>query len=432
MNRWITTITMAMKNDMASNNAQIQLEKPKVLVLTGPTAVGKTKVSIELAKHLDGEIISADSVQVYKGLDIGSDKISEEERQGIPHHMIDILSVRDEFSAGDFYTRARAVTEEILSRGKVPIVVGGTGFYLRWYTMGKPSTPVSTKESEANAVAALEKNWSEAAGTAGQELDEREKWEAGLALVERLGDVESAQRLRTEFGNMYRLVRVVDILLQSPGKTLAELDMDTNMPQKYDFRCFFLTRPRIELYRRIDERVEEMFLSGLISETFQELMAMGMKANEHCSTRGIGYRQVLEFLEKIERKFEEKNSVDECVSERDIYEVVQKSQSASRKLCHRQMTWFRDEPNFRWIKGKDNTEEVMEEIISIWEKDRHHADCGDNGILTKEEQQQLKRYQPQNKYLTRGSKHISDLQTETMNIFKEYANKQNKKQKVDS
>lgn len=272
--------------------------KPRVLVLTGPTAVGKTKISLTLAERLDGEIISADSVQVYKELDIGSDKILPHERRGIPHHLIDILSPEEEFSAGHFYEYARKKVAEILSRGKTPIVVGGTGFYLRWFICGKPSTPPASKESEEAANKTLDTAWNDASSTLKRPLTSDEKWEIGMKAIEELGDHESAKRLRGEMNNWYRLCRVVDILLQSPGKTLAQLDSDQKAPLDYDFRCYFLSRPRMELYRRIDARVEEMVSNGLVKEAGSVLMAQGLLANSNCATKAIGYRQALEFLEK--------------------------------------------------------------------------------------------------------------------------------------
>lgn len=267
----------------------------KVLVLTGATAVGKTATSIQLAKELDGEIISADSVQVYRGLDIGSDKIKKEEMEGIPHHVIDILDPTEEFSAGHFYHLAKDAIEDILGRNKTPIVVGGTGFYLRWLVSGKPSTPTATKESEAKAREALEACFEKAQVTP---LTVEEKWKAGVDLVRSLGDPETADRLlHQEVNNWYRMNRVVDILLQAPGKTLAELDRDDTASPEYDFRCFFLVRPRIQLYRRIDERVEVMLAHGLITETAEKLCPVA-KADSNCATRAIGYRQTMLFLDK--------------------------------------------------------------------------------------------------------------------------------------
>ncbi|GAB4815723.1 hypothetical protein N2152v2_002769 [Parachlorella kessleri] len=191
--------------------------KPKVLILTGPTAVGKTKASLALAERLNGEIISADSVQVYRGLDVGSDKIPVAERRsiphhlldilepqamipmaerrGIPHHLLDILEPSQDFSAGDFYRLARQAAAEVLQRGRTPIVVGGTGFYLRWFIFGRPATPAASPQSEANARERLEQAYAVArAAAGGRELSEAEKWEAGVAVVEALGDPESATR----------------------------------------------------------------------------------------------------------------------------------------------------------------------------------------------------------------------------------------------
>jgi tRNA dimethylallyltransferase len=121
--------------------------RERIIIITGPTAVGKSKLGVALARRLDGEVISADSVQVYSRLDVGSDKITVEDRQGVPHHLIDILEPTAEFSAGDFYHAARAAASDALSRGKLPILVGGTGFYLRWFIFGKASTPASNPET---------------------------------------------------------------------------------------------------------------------------------------------------------------------------------------------------------------------------------------------------------------------------------------------
>jgi len=275
-------------------------KKPKVLVLTGPTAVGKTAVSLQLAQRLGGEIISADSVQVYKGLDVGSDKLPVSQRMGIPHHLIDILDPSEDFSAGDFFHKARQAAADILSRGKTPIVVGGTGFYLRWFILGKPSTPPATPKSEEAAHAALNNAYRALERDLGRDLDDQERWNAGIGLVEKLGDVDSAERLRGEPNNYYRLLRVVDILLQTPGKTLKELNLNETAPLDYDFRCYFLSRPREELYRRIDARVEDMMLNGLIAEVRRELVGRGLESDSNCATRAIGYRQTLHFLKSPE------------------------------------------------------------------------------------------------------------------------------------
>ncbi|KAG1677586.1 hypothetical protein FOA52_014484 [Chlamydomonas sp. UWO 241] len=170
---------------------------PQVIVVTGPTAVGKTAVGLELAKRLGGEVISADSVQVYRTLDIGSDKLPLEQRQGIPHHLIDVRDHTEEYSAGDFSDEARAAVADILSRGRMPIVVGGTGFYLRWLTHGKAQGPRTTPEAAAHVSAALKTAWADAAvrlGCPPEKLTPEAKWDSGCALLTAWGDAEAAAR----------------------------------------------------------------------------------------------------------------------------------------------------------------------------------------------------------------------------------------------
>lgn len=333
-----------------------------------------------------------------------------EARRGIPHHLIDVFDPVNDFSAGEFFHAARAATADILSRGRTPIVVGGTGFYLRWYLLGKPSTPSSSKESEAAATAKLEEAWAAAAAAAGRPLTDAERWAEGVGVVAALGDAESAARLSTETNNYYRLTRVVDILMQSPGKTLADLNLDEAAPMDYDFRCFFLARPRTILYRRIDSRVEEMVAGGLLPETARELAAAGLRPNTNCATRAIGYRQALEFLE---RKAGEKreNSEDEkqtgaAVTEAEIVTLSKEIMAASRKLCHRQMSWFRDDPLFRWVDAAAGEAAVVDTIMDGWTAAVHQGGAGpefNGGRLTKEEQGQMKRYVSKLERLTKGS-----------------------------
>ena len=220
---------------------------------------------------------------------------------GVPHHLIDVLEPTEDFSAGDFYFTSKDAIDDIISRGKTPIVVGGTGFYLKWLISGKPSTPVSNKESEEKAKKALEDAWEQRARRQGKtELMPEEKWLAGVELVRDLGDEDTARRLQEqEANNWYRMNRVVDILLQAPGKTLADLDRDGTAPVEYDFRCFFLHRPRIQLYRRIDERVEVMMSRGLLRETWDVLLSKGIETDSNCATRAIGYRQAMMFLQEF-------------------------------------------------------------------------------------------------------------------------------------
>ncbi|KAF6256678.1 IPP transferase-domain-containing protein [Scenedesmus sp. NREL 46B-D3] len=306
--------------------------RPRIIIITGPTAVGKTRLGLELAKRLDGEIISADSVQVYKGLDVGSDKLPVAEREGIPHHLIDILPPDAEFSAGDFHQLGRKAAEDIIqaTRGKTPIVVGGTGFYLRWFIHGKAATPPSNPQTAAEARALVQQAWDAAAA---------ERWELAVDVVQQLGDAATAARVRAERNNWYRLQRVLQILLQNGGTPLSEMDVDTTKPLDYDFRCFFLTRPRIELYDTIAFRVEEMVAGGLLPEALL-LLRLGMSPNSHVATKAIGYRQGCEFMQAALR--------DGAVSPQQLRQLILDIATASRNLVKNQTTWFRDDDLFRW------------------------------------------------------------------------------------
>ncbi|CAK0779903.1 hypothetical protein CVIRNUC_004884 [Coccomyxa viridis] len=360
-----------------------QQGKEKVIVLTGATAVGKTKASIELAQRIGGEIISADSVQVYKGLDVGSDKILPAERGGIPHHLIDILSPHEEFSAGDFFERARTATADILQRGKVPIVVGGTGFYLRWFVHGRPQTPASSPESAQRVQELLTQAWEKEAAAEHGALTSEQKWEAGRQLVTSLGDPGSAERLAEVPGNWYRLNRVLEILL-STGRPLGELNLDVEAPLDYDFRCFFLNRSRLELYRRIDARVEAMVCGGLLQEA-NWLLGEGLQADAKCAARAIGYRQAMLFLQRC-------RGDPSHVTADNLVQMVRDVQAASRKLCHRQLSWFRDERLFKWLEGDRPVGSIVDDIVADFSSPVNPGSSHDQGMLTKEQERELRMY----------------------------------------
>ncbi|KAL6770130.1 TRI1 [Auxenochlorella protothecoides x Auxenochlorella symbiontica] len=366
--------------------------RPAVVIITGPTAVGKTDLSIRLAKALDGEIISADSVQVYRQLDVGSDKIPVEARQGVPHHLIDILDPQQDFSAGIFHDLAWAAVDDIVQRSKVPIVVGGTGLYLQWFMHGKPGTPVSTPETAAAAQARLAQAWEEAAEQ-GQTLSQEQAWVLGCRLVRDLGDAQAAERLAEEPNNTYRLARVVEVLLSAPGARLSDFaQAGQERRRAFAFHPFFLVRPRLDLYRRIDSRVDHMVSSGLIGEA-AHLQACGAAPNTTCATRAIGYRQALLALERL-RKEEIKDAELPGI----LLSLVVDIQSATRKLCHRQMTWFRNRPEFRWLDATQDTDLLLRQICDHVQGDPSAATGAADqvyGILTREEQHALKRYRPE-------------------------------------
>jgi tRNA dimethylallyltransferase len=250
-------------------------------------------------------------------------------------------------------------------------------------------------------------------------LTEEEKWTAGVNVIASLGDTESAERLRNESNNYYRLQRVVDILLQSPGKTLKDLNLNEAAPLDFDFRCYFLTRPRIELYRRIDSRVEEMVSNGVIEETSKELLKKGLQANRTCSTRAIGYRQVLEYLDKAKSRTNliNRNMATPIVplSEGGIVQLAREIQSASRQLCHKQLSWFRDDSLFKWIDAAQGQKETVDQILELYDTPAHQGGCGEQfnrGRLSREEEKMMKTYVTKFEKLVPGSDGIKKALTE--------------------
>ncbi|KAK9829894.1 hypothetical protein WJX72_008519 [[Myrmecia] bisecta] len=357
-----------------------------VVVLTGATAVGKTHASLALAERLNGEIISADSVQVYTGLDIGSDKIPVDQRLGIPHHLIDVLPPHKEFSAGDFYRLARQATRQVLQRGRTPIVVGGTGFYLRWFVHGPPATPKSDEEGAVKAQSLLQQAW--AAGTAakGQELTAEEKWAVGVQQVELAGDPAAAIKLQGEPNNYYRLGRVLEVVLRT-GLPMADMALDATAPLDYDFRCFFLNRPRLQLYDRIALRCESMLEGGLLEEA-QQLLDSGIGPDQNTASRAIGYRQALQFLKRCHQQ-------PDALTDESLVQLLRDIQTQSRKLCHRQLHWFRQDPMYRWLDATQSVPEVVDTIAAYLDMPQHQGGGAEAGVLSKEELRQLKGYQPQ-------------------------------------
>jgi tRNA dimethylallyltransferase len=410
---------------------------PQVLVITGPTAVGKTAIGLELAKLIDGEVISADSVQVYRHLDIGSDKLPMQQRKGIRHHLIDIMNAvgadgePNDYSAGDFHDQARAAVEEILSRGKVPIVVGGTGFYLKFFTNGKTQGPKASPEATAHVQKELDKVWreederlramveKEGGGPPPEDdplITAQSKWEIGCKLLEQWGDPESYQRILLERNNYYRLERAL-ALIHMTGKKLSELD--TKPPPDgskskdlsgghdqtegglisflqgsigdgtSDFRLFFLHRSRSELYERISSRCEEMVFLGLLDEAAM-MMGMGLKSGSSSASRSIGYRQAMTLLESLVAT---KTKAETSHLQQLVRDIIH----ATHKLVRNQMTYFRDDSTYRWLELESG---VTAEQASQWILERlgepcHEGGCGSaSGRLTREEEQALKRYRP--------------------------------------
>lgn len=367
--------SFSLRNNLTTSYSPVaeKSKKSKVIVISGPTGAGKSKLALEIAKRLDGEIISADSVQVYRGLDIGSAKPSAFDRKEVPHHLIDILHSSEDYSAGQFFGDARKATEDILGKGRVPIVAGGTGLYLRWYIYGKPAVPKASMEITSAVCSEL------------MDLQRNGQWDAAVELVAKAGDPK-AQFL--PLNNWYRLRRSLEIIRSSgsppsafslpydsfrgqPDSRLsgpsvdgtADLNNLQENPAKdldYEFICLFLTSPRLDLYRSIDLRCEEMLMEtgGLLSEA-SWLLDMGLRPNINSSTRAIGYRQAMEYLLSC-RVQGGKSSPEE------FYAFLYEFQKASRNFAKRQMTWFRNELIYSWLDASRPFEKVIDFICNAY------------------------------------------------------------------
>lgn len=310
-------------------SSNIHKPKKRVIVLAGPTACGKSAFAMSMAELFRGEIISADSMQVYRGMDIGTAKATKEDRERIPHHLIDIRDITDSFNVVDFYYEARHCCQQILAHENVPLIVGGSGFYLHSLLYGPPSGPPSVPELRKALEEEIEKFGSE-------------------ALYERLKHLDPQYASTITSHDKQKIVRALEIVALT-GKKVSKLSWKgRRKPQNYDFRCWFLCRPREVLYKRIEERCDRMMLDGFLEEV-AALDEKGLRTNSS-ATQAIGYRQALEFLDS-------KQSKD------DYKRFVESFKQASRNYAKRQFTWFRREPLFRWLDLDLHDPEVALEMI---------------------------------------------------------------------
>ncbi|MDE6405092.1 MAG: tRNA (adenosine(37)-N6)-dimethylallyltransferase MiaA [Lachnospiraceae bacterium] len=291
----------------------MEQEKRPLVILTGPTAVGKTALSIALAQAIGGEIISADSMQVYRRMDIGSAKIMPEETEGVPHHLIDVLEPDQEFNVVVFQKLAKQAAEEIYSRGHIPILVGGTGFYIQALVYDIDFT----ENDEDNALR--------------QSLEEQAKREGAEALYERLRAVDPESCESIHANNIKRVIRAIEFY-EKTGKKISDHNREQRQNDSpYNFAYFVLTDSRDRIYRRIDERVELMMAQGLEREV-RALRETGCR-RDMVSMQGLGYKELLAYLE----------------GEISLEEAVYLIKRDTRHFAKRQLTWFRREKEVIWI-----------------------------------------------------------------------------------
>ncbi|MDA5559864.1 tRNA (adenosine(37)-N6)-dimethylallyltransferase MiaA [Exiguobacterium sp. MMG028] len=283
------------------------MEKTPVVVIVGPTAVGKTKTGIELAKAFDGEIVSGDSVQVYRGMDIGSAKVTKEEAEGIPHHLIDICDPDDAMSVAAFQQLARAAIDDIYARGKLPIIVGGTGLYIRsilydYEFVERPVDEALRADLEGLA-----------------EVEGRE------ALHQRLVQLDPERAATIHPNNVRRVVRALEVAMQGDTQTT-----DSTPSEHYDYRLFVLHADRELLYDRINQRVDAMMEAGLVEEV-ESLMAKGYRDTQ--AMRAIGYKEIIPYVEGH-------------ISKDRATDLLKQH---TRQFAKRQLTWFRHQFDGIWV-----------------------------------------------------------------------------------
>lgn len=297
----------------------------KVLVICGATASGKTKLAVDCALKLNTEIISADSQLVYKGLDIGTAKPTEEEMHGVKHHLIDVAEPYENFSVGDYAECAEPILDNILNSGKIPVVCGGTGFYIN-------SLLFDLSYGNIGADVELRRKYAEFLETNGKD-----------ALFEKLREVDPYAAEKLHINDVKRVIRALEIFELS-GRKKSEQNDGFKLKQKYV--AVAINYPREELYKRIDRRVDEMFDLGLVEEV-KSLLNHGVGENCQCM-QAIGYKEVLFGLKNGD-------------SQSTMCDVIKRN---TRRYAKRQITFFKKLPNLLWLNPKDATAERVLELLN--------------------------------------------------------------------
>ncbi len=307
------------------------MKKDRVIVIGGPTASGKTGLGVQLAKKVNGEVVSADSMQIYKDMDIGTAKATTEEMDGIKHYLLDFVSPDERYSVAEFKKDAEEKIAEILAKGKVPIVVGGTGLYIDTLVYGIEYPEIEFDEKYRN------------------ELLERAETEQGLAML-----YEEAKKLDPEAvkkiseNDTKRITRILEIY-KATGKNKTEMEKISRLNgPKYDYKVFAIDMDREKLYERINLRVDLMIEAGLVEEV-KEIVAKYDKFPT--AMQGLGYKEVVEFLD---------NKVT-------YEEMIEKIKQETRRYAKRQLTWFRKNKDIVWLDGLLQKEENIDIILKALE-----------------------------------------------------------------
>lgn len=312
-----------------------------LIVLTGPTAVGKTKLSIALAQAVGGEIISADSMQVYRHMDIGSAKIRAEEMEGVPHYLVDELEPWEEFHVVRFQQMAKRAMAQIRAHGHIPILVGGTGFYIQ-----AVAGDIDFTENETSPYR--------------RELEALAKEKGASYLHRMLEEIDPASALAIHENNRKRVIRALEFY-HLTGKRISEHNEEQrSKTSPYNLAYFVLNDERARLYARIDERVDEMMKEGLVAEV-ERLREMGCR-REMVSMQGLGYKEILAYLDE----------------EYPLEEAVERIKRDTRHFAKRQITWFKRERDVIWMNKEEYAYDEGRILASMLEILR------EKGILTDE------------------------------------------------
>lgn len=313
------------------------MEKPPLIIITGPTAVGKTELSIKLARALGGEIISADSMQVYRHMDIGSAKVTKEEMDGVPHHLIDVLDPWEDFNVVIFQQMAKKALDEIYARGAVPIIAGGTGFYIQalLYAVDFKENPQGSQIRE--------------------ELEALAEEKGADYLHQCLAEVDPESALAIHSHNVKRVIRALEYYRQTGQKISVHNQEERQKKSPFSFAYYVIHSERSRLYARIDKRVDLMLEQGLVEEV-RRLKEMGCHRGM-VSMQGLGYKEILDYLD------------EKCTLEEAVY-ILKRD---THHFAKRQLTWFKRERDVRWIALEDfggDKEKVLEYMLTDWKKDK--------------------------------------------------------------
>lgn len=307
----------------------------KVIVICGPTASGKTALSIELAKRINGEVVSADSMQIYDEMSIGTAKPDEEEMQGIKHYLIGNVSPTNRYSVSDYKSDAMNAIEEIINKNKMPIVVGGTGLYVNSLIYGIDYPEVKTD---------LEYR---------EELEKIAKKDGLKHLYEKAMQIDPEAAKNISENDKKRIIRILEIYKET-GKTKTQLEIESRKNGvPYDYRVFAINMPREILYDRINRRVDIMIERGLIDEVKQLYEKYGEELRT--AVQGIGYKEVIDYLNGVYSK----------------EEMVEKIKMETRRYAKRQLTWFRKIQDIIWIDGLNNIQNNVDIILEEIKSEKH-------------------------------------------------------------